>query len=446
MVSASTSRYQQSLFVERLQQIRLLKKGIWAYFFLLVFEGALRKWFLPGLATPLLIVRDPIAMWLLYTTWKYGLLPSIAYIQGMMVISLIGVVAAMALGHGSLPVALYGVRILVLHFPLMFVIGQLFNRNDVIRLGRVTLWIALPMTVLITLQFYSPQSAWVNRGVGGDTEGAGFSGALGYFRPPATFSFTNGTTLFYSFAATFIVYFWLYPKAINRLLLSAATVCLLMAIPLSISRGLFFQVGITVAFALLALINKPKYIGQLILASAVMLIVLGLLSQSGLFATATDAFFRRFEVAGKTEGGVEAVFLDRYLGGLVGALASSADQPLFGHGLGMGTNVGSMLLSGSQRFLISEDEWGRLVGELGPLLGLSVIFIRLHLTAKLVWAAYRNLKSGDLLPWLLFSFGLFIIPQGGWSQPTALGFCVLIGGLIIASFRRASNEGVAPTT
>ena len=38
--------------------IENLKRLIWVYFILLVFEGALRKWFLPGLSTPLLIVRD----------------------------------------------------------------------------------------------------------------------------------------------------------------------------------------------------------------------------------------------------------------------------------------------------------------------------------------------------------------------------------------------------
>ncbi len=38
------------------KQIQLLKSGIWAYFLLLIFEGAIRKWIFPGLATPLLCV------------------------------------------------------------------------------------------------------------------------------------------------------------------------------------------------------------------------------------------------------------------------------------------------------------------------------------------------------------------------------------------------------
>src|ERR1700710_807939 len=87
-----------------------LKNGIWLYFFLLIFEGALRKWFLPGLATPLLVVRDPIAIWLIYQSWRRALFPSTVYLNGMVIIGLISIYTAMFLGHGNLVIALYGAR------------------------------------------------------------------------------------------------------------------------------------------------------------------------------------------------------------------------------------------------------------------------------------------------------------------------------------------------
>ena len=174
--------------------LRLLKRGVWAYFLLLIFEGALRKWVLPELAAPLLVVRDPIALWLLVLAWRRGLLPATPYLTGMLLVGIVGFFTALLFGHGNLTVAVYGVRILLLHFPLSFVIGRVFDRADVERVGRAMLWIAVPMTVLIGLQFYSPQSDWVNRGVGGDVEGAGFSGALDFFRPPGTFSFTRAAS------------------------------------------------------------------------------------------------------------------------------------------------------------------------------------------------------------------------------------------------------------
>src|SRR3546814_1990531 len=57
--------------------INLLKQGIWVYFILLIFEGALRKWVLPGLATPLLVVRDPVALLLLLADRKSTRLNSV---------------------------------------------------------------------------------------------------------------------------------------------------------------------------------------------------------------------------------------------------------------------------------------------------------------------------------------------------------------------------------
>src|SRR5690606_5307975 len=97
---------------------RLLKQGIWLYFLLLIFEGALRKWFLPGLSTPLLLIRDPISLWLIIKVWQRGLLPSNFYLTGIVLVGTAGIFTAIFIGHGSLPVALFGARILLVHFPL----------------------------------------------------------------------------------------------------------------------------------------------------------------------------------------------------------------------------------------------------------------------------------------------------------------------------------------
>lgn len=422
--------------------VQLLKQGIWIYFLLLLFEGALRKWVLPGLATPLLLVRDPIALALLYVTWKNGLLPRNIYLSWTVIIGIIGIFTAVFLGHGNIYVALYGARILLLHVPLIFVIGSVFDQRDVIQLGKATLWIALPMVIIIGLQFYSPQSAWINRGIGGDTEGAGFSGAMGFFRPPGTFSFTNGNALFFSFLSPFVFYFWLEKDNINKLLLIAASVALLFSIPLSISRTLLFFVVIAFAFAVVAGSRKSEYFGKIILVVVGSIALLAILLQTESFGVAIEAFSSRYDSANETEGGLEGVFLDRFLGGLLGALSSSVELPFFGYGLGMGTNVGSMLLTGNMDFLISEGEWGRVIGELGQLLGIFIVILRIGLTVKLTAASYQELTHGNLLPWMLMSFGFLNLSQGGWAQPTSLGFCVLIGGLVIAALKKPIEEEV----
>ncbi len=158
--------------------LKWIKIAIWTYFFLLLFEGALRKCILPFLSTPLLVIRDPVAIYIIFITLRQKLIRLNMILIGVVAIGIAGIFTALSLGHGNLAVALFGARIFLVHFPLIFIIGRVFNKEDVIKMGKVLLWISVPMAILITLQFYSPQSAWVNRGVGGDLEGAGFTVAL----------------------------------------------------------------------------------------------------------------------------------------------------------------------------------------------------------------------------------------------------------------------------
>lgn len=417
-----------------------LKKGIWLYVILLIFEGALRKWFLPFLSTPLLIVRDPIALLLVFFSWKHHYLSFSPYVVGMVFIGFIGIVTALVLGHGSLSVAIFGARILMLHFPLMFVMMGVLSRDDVSKIGRFILWVTIPMTVLIALQFYSPQSAWVNRGVGGDMEGAGFSGAMGYFRPSATFSFTNGSTMFFSLSACFIFYFLVAKDKVNRLLLIGAAIALLASIPLSISRSLFFSIALTIIFTLVAVSRKKEYLPKILGSIVVFAVLLLILGQIPFFKTATEAFTYRFENASRIEGGVSTSLLDRFFGGMFTAVSGSDRSPFFGYGIGMGTNVGSSLLTGKQAFLISEEEWPRIVGEMGFVLGILVVLIRLAFCFSITWKSYSRISKGDVLPWILLSFALITISQGQWAQPTTLGFSTVVGGLILACFFKAKAQ------
>lgn len=410
-----------------------IKQGIWVYFILLIFEGALRKWFLPFLATPLLIVRDPVAIWLLIAAWRRGILKFDIYLVGIFIIGIISIFTAVFFGHGNLLVAIYGARILLFHFPVIYIIGNVFTKSDLINIGKFTLYISVIMTVLLILQFYSPQSAWVNRGVGGDLKGAGYDGAMGYSRPPGTFSFTTGTTMFYSFVAPFIFYFWLYPKHINKLILILATLCLLIAIPLSISRGLFFQVALTAIFTFIGTVRKPEYFGKLLLAVIGIVLAVLILSQTAMFNTAFSAFSSRFETASGIEGGVKGTLIDRFILGTFGYGPSIYEQHYFGVGIGMGTNVGSQLLTGTTTFLVAEGELARELGELGPLIGITLILLRIGFAVKLFLGSYKKLILGDLFPWLLLSYGFLDVAEGGWAQPTGLGFCVIIGGLLFAA-------------
>jgi hypothetical protein len=164
-------------------------------------------------------------------------------------------------------------------------------------------------------------------------------------------------------------------------------------------------------------------------------VVIFVLKDTEFFKTATGAFTERFETANEAEGGVESMFLDRFLGGLITAVTGTDGLPLFGFGLGMGTNVGAQLLFGSTVFLIAEGEWGRTVGEMGPLLGILIIFVRSSWVFSIFFKSFQKIKEGEILPWLLMSFGFLLLLQGQLAQPTSVGFVVLIGGMVIASLK-----------
>jgi len=192
----------------------------------------------------------------------------------------------------------------------------------------------------------------------------------------------------------------------------------------------------------IAISLNPKHAGKLLLVIAVVSVATLLLSVTPYFQTATKAFTARFTSANKEEGGLHGVLLGRFLGGMTEALSNSAQQPFFGYGIGMGTNAGSMLLSGNRYFLISEGEWGRIIGELGPIMGLAVILLRLQLVIKLLFVSFKKMVNGNLLPWMLLSFGFLLLAQGGWAQPTSLGFSTLVIGLLLASLNQTENVKV----
>lgn len=413
----------------------IVKKGIWLYFWLLLFEGALRKWVFPGLATPLLVIRDPIAIYIIFKALKSNLLPSNGYLVTLWTVSIICIPFAVFLGHGNVFVAIYGARIFLFHFPLIFIIGNVFQIEDVILFGKRILALIIPTTILIAAQFYSPQSAFVNRGVGGDEKGAGFGGALGFSRPPGFFSFTSGNVLYYCIAICFILYFWLSEQVkINRILLICYTIAFVIAFPMCISRSLFFQTILSSLFGLIAISRNSKIFVRLLLTFIIVAILILILQNTTFFQTSFGAFSSRFESANQTEGGVKGVLLDRFLGGLISALFFS-DHPIpyFGYGIGLGTNVGAMLTTGAAGFIIAEEEWGRLVGEMGFVLGIVIILIRVILGAEMMIASYKAIGKKNLLPWLLMSWTFLAILQNQLGQPTALGFTVIAGGLVMAS-------------
>src|ERR1700733_4106561 len=135
-------------------QPRLIRNLIWLYMILWLIEGGLRRWFLPGLASPLLLVRDPLAVAIYYLAAASNLFPFNGFIAWGIFLAVLSIVNAMVMGHGNIFVALYGARCDFLHVPLIFIIGKILRQKDIVALAKVALWISVPFTVLLVAQFY----------------------------------------------------------------------------------------------------------------------------------------------------------------------------------------------------------------------------------------------------------------------------------------------------
>jgi hypothetical protein len=416
----------------KLNQIKYL---IWAYFVLLVFEGALRKWIVPSLSTPLLIIRDPVAILLMFKATQLGVGWMNNYIRIAWFVTAVSFALSFLIGHQNIMVAVFGLRIMLIHFPLIFIIGKVFNKKDVLQMGQVLLLFSIIMTILIALQYFSPQSSWVNRGVGGDAEGSGFSGANGYLRPSGVFSFTNGVVLFYQICLVYILYFWMNGFLGKKIILYASTVAYLLAMVLCISRTLVASSVLTMLFLFIYGLKSPKHTYKMLQMLVVLFVVILLLQLTPIFNIATETLLQRFESASNSEGDfVQGSIGKRIFGGVFDAFSNSMNSPFFEGRLGMGTSVGSKLLTGGQAYLLSEGEIGRVLGERGFILGLILLGTRFFFAYSLGIKSFILTKKNELLPWLFYSALGVNIFIGLWGQPTALGFIVLPAGLSLACF------------
>lgn len=419
------------------------RKLIWLYLWLLIFEGALRKWILPGLQQPLLLVRDPIAIYLVLVGFQREWIRS-GYAKVMMAVSTISLLLTMVLGHHNFIVALFGWRIYFFHFPMIFVMAKVLTRDDLMKMARFILYVSIPMTILVVMQFYSPQSAWVNRGIGGDMEGAGFAGALGYFRPPGTFSFTSGYVGFQVVVGCLLLYYITINSTLDKQdrlpqwLLIVMAVCYLVSIPTSISRTHFFQTAVFMIFLFIAVIRsnqmKSRYMRFLCIGGIAVCVLLSI----GLADTQIEAFNSRLESANEIEGGVEGVLGNRYAGSFLRGLFNF-DLPIFGYGIGLGTNFGARFLGGNTYSFgfNGEEEWSRITGECGLLIGWIILLTRLFFSLDVWKKAYRLLVGRmDLLPWMLSAGVLLRVVNGQWAIPTNLGFAILLGGFALTAVKK----------
>jgi hypothetical protein len=444
---------------------------VFAVYWVLIFEGALRKWVFPQLEEVFFFIRVPFLLVIYGLAFKHRLWPRpwplLVMAYGFAALSILLIHFQILAGNYSLRYLLlagYGWHNYFFYIPLAFLIAEQFSVKDLWRLMRHTLWIAIAVAPLIMWQFYSPRSAVVNLGSSLDEahQFHGLGAALGFIRPAGTFTSIAGHRQFVASAIAMVLVLWLLPRnqrPVSHTILLAATMALGTMLAVSGSRGLVMHAGIvSLSAAIVGLITQRRHVVFRSIFLPAMLVTAALLLYPIVFLTGYEVFMTRWQNAHTTESEIfEYGIFSRALYELYGFANHFGDTPLIGYLLGLRGNAANRLTwvrlpKAAQEWTgydaWAEDGWSQHIIELGPLFGLLFIFYRIGFT---VWLGRKTIaacrRSGHPLPILLFGYvGIILLNDTITGQGSILGYNWLFVGFCLAACQLGRQNFLASQT
>jgi hypothetical protein len=427
-----------------------IRRLLWLYIFLLVVEGALRKWVVPQLSNPLLLVRDPIVLLIYGLAIPARVWPRNYFMYALAPIAFLSWIVAVFVLEPYVPmsrvfiVTAYGFRSNFLHLPLIFIFATVFDAEDIKKIGWWILLGMIPMGLIMAAQFQASPDSFINRTVGLG-EGEQITAGGGKIRPPGTFSFISGPIYYVALSTAFAIYGALSRATYRSWLLIGAGLSIGLAILVSGSRSLVVSVLLVVFSLAIVLILRPEAVNRFGRTLFVTVAVAYLITRLPIVREGMGILSDRFTDSAEVEAtSVTKGIIDRTLGQFTEPFQFIDRIPLPGLGLGIGTNVGARALVGRVTFLLSENEWSRIMLESGPILGLAFLIWRAAVVGYLGWLSLLALGRAEILPLLLFSAGFIALLNGQLGQPTSLGFAVVLCGLCLASTRPREIIAEAP--
>lgn len=428
---------QRKSFLGYLRDLSLLKKLFWLYFILLVFEGALRKWVVPQLSAPLLIVRDPVGLMIIWEAFRTHKWPHRwSVIIQVLAVSIVGLAVAQVLFvNNPWLAAAFGLRSYLLPFPVAFIMGENLDREDLRRFGACTLFLLLPLTALALLQYSSPPTSWVNAGA--------YEGArqIAYVdqgvRASGTFSFVIGMSLYGTLAAAFLFYGMAEEGFAANWLLWMSAAALILMVPTTGERALVVQLGAVVACVAVSAVLGLSRFAKVLRLVVPLAILAFLISFLPIFSHSIEAMGERFAGGNGSEGGsFQASLFERTIEPIVNEVgeAQSTDSWM-GQGIGRGAVAVQEVLVGNNQAVAGEDEYSREVIEMGPIMGILFGIFKICLTISILATAVARARDQEPLALLLGPMALVGILMTVPEQPTEQGFMVVGMAFCIAAAR-----------
>ncbi|MEJ1964416.1 MAG: hypothetical protein WDO56_23880 [Gammaproteobacteria bacterium] len=427
-------------------------------YLLLIFEGALRKWVFPSAAQALFFIRDPFVLLAYWLALRNGFFPKdspfLKIGLGLAFCAFL-LVAAQLLGaggsvDGALMLAGYGFRNYFFYLPFAFVIGEVFERRDFERVVKITLFLAVPISVIMFLQFISPLDSPINVGFAAakTSQFRGLTVDEVHTRPMGLFTSDLGQREFTASALAMALSLWLVSSArrfIKFWLLLPATGAVLACLAIGGSRGAMVQSGIVAVAAVgSALVVRsgsvsiraviwPSVIG----VAAVILYPILLPDQYAAFTTRWNA-----AAAVETQHFEYGIF-GRALYSFVDFYYLIGQTPLLGYGIGLAGNARltlGIVIPGFTGW--AESDWARHIVDLGPIMGIVFIAFRVALVIWLGWrclGAARRTRDPTVL--LLFAYvGVELLYGQISGHGSVNGYAWIFTGFCLAACRWRSSD------
>jgi len=419
------------------QPMPLLKKLFWAYFLLLIFEGTLRKWIFPQLSAPLLLVRDPVALMIVFEAYRENKWPEKwSAVTGVLAAVLLGIcVIQLIAGNNPWFAALYGLRSYLLPFPVAFIMGENLDEQDLREFGYATLLILLPMTLLEIAQYLAPPGSFLNIGAYEGAEQIRYIGQ--HVRASGTFSFVSGPTSYCPLAAAFILYGFVSGKVAPKWLLWSAAFALLLSVPVVGSRSLVFVLGAVAVCAAIGALCGVTQLFQSLRFAIPLLAIAFLVSLLPIFSQASVSLHQRFAQASHSEGSITQAAQERTVGSMLYSIENTDfSSHAFGQGMGAGAAAITKLTQGEVQFIAGESEFDRILYELGPFPGLFFAVFRFLLTLFVGASAVAQARRQEPLALLLVPLMFMSLFLNVLEQPTEQGFTVVALAFSLAALRQ----------
>lgn len=433
---------------------------IFFIYWLLIFEGVLRKWIFPEAEYYLFFLRTPFLLLVYIIAFWHGLWPrphpvlTISYIFmiASIILMQIQIIIQFAAGTFNMHLPLfmaYGWHNYFFYIPLAFLIAEQFRKEDFDRLIRQTLWFAVLSAPLVIVQFMSSHDAPINIGLGSQEHGFENLGTpLGYVRPFGLFTSDVGQCMFISATTALLISQLMLPslmRAAKNTLLFASTIALIIMIALSTNRRLYMHVIIIIISVIIALMmtNRRKLFFWFIALgfSALLLFIFW----SNIFPAAYDSFITRWDDAWAVEKEFFGPlgFFGRALWGFYAFIYVIPETPFFGYFLGIAANatyktgwidIPANWISWNFWGGFDEDFWCKHIIDLGPLLGVMFIFYRIGIFIWLAKVALSAIRcTGNPSAMILFGFaGVTLLFESITGHGTTngyawffLGFCLV---------------------